>query len=48
MENQRVLVIDEVQSKRHQEGREKGYRENYIKNEFDLYLETLTAKYGQN
>lgn len=44
----RVLVIDEVQSKRHQEGREKGYRENYIKNEFDLYLETLTAKYGQN
>lgn len=26
---ERVLVIDEIQSKRHQEGREKGYKPNY-------------------
>ena len=29
-EGKRVLVIDEIQSKRHQEGREKGYKQNVI------------------
>lgn len=32
--NERILVIDEIQSKRHQEGREKGYRTSDI----DKYL----------
>lgn len=44
MENQRVLVIDEVQSNRHQEGREKGYRpsniEQYLKDNGVEVIET--------
>lgn len=44
----RVLVIDEIQSKRHQEGREKGYRSSYQKNEFDLFMDKMSAKYGDN
>ena len=43
-EGKRVLVIDEVQSKRHQEGREKGYRpsniEQYLKDNGVEVIET--------
>ena len=43
-EGNRVLVIDEVQSKRHQEGREKGYRpsniEQYLKDNGVEVIET--------
>lgn len=54
-----VLVIDEIQSKRHQEGRERGYREEapadlperiaYEKaeKEYDDYLDSLREKYGR-
>ena len=35
-EGTRVLVIDEIQSKRHQEGREKGYK-NYKGDESELW-----------
>lgn len=43
-EGKRVLVIDEIQSKRHQEGREKGYRpsniEQYLKDNGVEVIET--------
>lgn len=54
----RVNVIDEIQSKRHQEGREKGYKYKDAKEPKERYKETLEAfqefqreqrrKYGEN
>ena len=49
----RVLVIDEIQSKRHQEGREKGYRtsrEDVAKatEAFQSFNRTMKEKYGEN
>lgn len=49
---ERVLVIDEIQSKRHQEGREKGYKSkevDYLRKELEglhekLYSDGLTAE----
>lgn len=38
---ERVLVIDEVQSKRHQEGREKGYRDRELEKNIALTKERL-------
>ena len=40
----RVLVIDEIQSKRHQEGREKGYKREFTKEEEAEYKD-LTEEY---
>ena len=40
-EDKRVLVIDEIQSKRHQEGREKGYRPIQLEKEILLAKEKL-------
>ena len=52
-EGKRVLVIDEIQSKRHQEGREKGYAAS--REELGMALENFQAfnqemrlKYGEN
>ena len=53
----RVLVIDEIQSKRHQEAREHGYRDDKAvesatkkvesaKKEYDDYIDSLKEKYG--
>ena len=53
----RVLVIDEIQSKRHQEGREHGYRDDKAiesatkkvesaQKEYDDYIDSLKEKYG--
>lgn len=49
----RVLVIDEIQSKRHQEGREKGYRtsrEDVAKatEAFQSFNRAMKEKYGEN
>ncbi len=54
VKHKKVLVIDEIQSKRHQDGREKGYRSNdnakrvsaaeKAVEDFDAYLEN---KYGE-
>ena len=49
----KVLVIDEVQSKRHQEGREKGYRtsrEDVAKatEAFQSFNRAMKEKYGEN
>ncbi|MBP5480001.1 MAG: hypothetical protein J6Y15_11650, partial [Bacteroidaceae bacterium] len=55
----RVLVVDEVQSKRHQDGREKGYKKEApqdapqvvayesAKKALDDYMEQLREKYGR-
>ena len=43
-EGNRVLVIDEIQSKRHQEGREKGYKREFTKEEEAEYKD-LTEEY---
>lgn len=43
----RVLVIDEIQSKRHQEGREKGYKDPQAYKEWVAYREELSKKYPQ-
>lgn len=40
----KVLVIDEIQSKRHQDGREKGYKSK----EFSAYKKQMREKYGNN
>jgi hypothetical protein len=54
-DGKRVLVIDEIQSKRHQEGREKGYKKSrkneqqaYEKadKEYQDYRKSLEEKYG--
>ena len=48
-EGKRVLVIDEIQSKRHQEGREKGYESKEQKDadrRLKEYTNELTEKYG--
>ncbi len=53
----KVLVIDEIQSKRHQEGREHGYNDQRVittlqeeeedaKRAYDNYIESLKEKYG--
>ena len=45
----RVLVIDEIQSKRHQEGREKGYRTKELKTalaEKERFVNAMEEKYG--
>lgn len=44
-EGNRVLVIDEIQSKRHQDGREKGYG-NISKKEFGVRAKEIAEKYG--
>ena len=49
----KVLVIDEIQSKRHQEGREKGYattKEDVIKatEAFQSFNRAMREKYGEN
>lgn len=55
--SKRVLVIDEIQSKRHQEGREHGYRDDKAiesatkkvesaQKEYDDYIDSLKEKYG--
>ena len=54
--NKNVLVIDEIQSKRHQEGREKGYKsiegidlrkkQAEAKAAYDEYIDSLKEKYG--
>ena len=41
----RILVIDEIQSKRHQEGREKGYYNNEANKKWEKYREYLSEKY---
>lgn len=41
----RILVIDEIQSKRHQDGGEKGYRSQFNKNELDAAREA-SRDYG--
>lgn len=50
----RILVIDEIQSKRHQEGREKGYKDDFKQSELDkareeahAYGNVLYEKYGK-
>lgn len=54
---EKVLVIDEIQSKRHQEGREHGYKNQKAiaalqdkaddaKKEYDEYIDSLKEKYG--
>lgn len=40
-EGNRVMVIDEIQSKRHQEGREKGYKNNTLNSNEQKELEEL-------
>ncbi|MBQ2258976.1 MAG: hypothetical protein II339_01800, partial [Spirochaetales bacterium] len=49
--NQKVLVIDEIQSKRHQEGREKGYKSDFdfTEKEKDAInrLESMYARRGE-
>ena len=56
-EPMRILVIDEIQSKRHQEGREKGYKKsrnvleqiaNDAKKELDEFDNLLLNKYSNN
>ena len=42
----RVLVIDEVQSKRHQEGRERGYAKTEANDAFVAYRDQMMDKYG--
>ena len=42
----RVLIIDEVQSKRHQEGREKGYAKTEANDAFVAYRDQMMDKYG--
>ena len=42
--NRRVLVIDEIQSKRHQEGREQGY--SITKEEYQKRLDALETEAG--
>lgn len=45
----RVLVIDEIQSKRHQEGREKGYASDELKKlekEYDEFVEETAKKHN--
>ena len=44
----RVLVIDEIQSKRHQEGREKGYKDYAKKKAFSELVDAMYDKYGAN
>lgn len=54
---EKVLVIDEIQSKRHQEGREHGYKDQKViaalqdkeeeaKKAYDDYIDSLKEKYG--
>ena len=53
----KVLVIDEIQSKRHQEGREKGYVSadldrlqkelDALRDEYNEYTESIEKKYGE-
>ena len=50
----RVLVIDEIQSKRHQDGRERGYRKNHpyirldaARKEYNDFAERIKKEYGQ-
>ncbi len=45
VEGNRVLVIDEIQSKRHQDGREKGYV-HISKKEFGIRTKEIADKYG--
>lgn len=45
-DDQLVLVIDEIQSKRHQDGRENGYIDNSAKDELAAYIMYLNKKYG--
>ena len=48
-EGHRVLVIDEIQSKRHQEGREKGYASDELKKlekEYDEFVEETAKKHN--
>ena len=55
---ERILVIDEIQSKRHQDAREKGYQTkeykeakevlNKARKAFDEYADSLKEKYGTN
>lgn len=50
-DGKRVLVIDEIQSKRHQEGREKGYKDSDIisaKEKLEKYVSSLNSKYGND
>ena len=42
----RILVIDEVQSKRHQEGRERGYAKTEANDAFEAYRDQMMDKYG--
>lgn len=44
----RVLVIDEVQSKRHDEGRAKGYSKHTKREEFRRLVDEMYDKYGAN
>lgn len=45
---ERVLVIDEIQSKRHQEGREKGYKSDVgLSDEQERLAKVLDAKYAR-
>ena len=53
MSDTKVLVIDEIQSKRHQEGREKGYaasKEDVVKatEAFQSFNRAMREKYGEN
>lgn len=43
----RVLVIDEIQSKRHQEGREKGYRNVDAEKKLEAFKKQLQDKYPE-
>ena len=43
---QRVLVIDEIQSKRHQEGRERGYTNNEEFRLWEDFNKSMKEKYG--
>ena len=50
-ENKRILVIDEIQSKRHQEGREKGYsiglaKVKEVENKWAEWYSKMSEKYG--
>ena len=44
----RILVIDEIQSARHEQGRKEGYKSTYVPNELDKYIHEMTQKYGDN
>ncbi len=41
-----VLVIDEIQSKRHQDGRKKGYAKTEANDTFDAYRDKMMEKYN--